>query len=468
MVTIRSSRCAASDTGYVIEPALGAPWGLRSLRGLTAAFLLAFLAITATTGIGIYILTQQIVDDLVDQRIKDESGDLVASGAAVVPVALAGRIDALTKSRDTGDLGVELVDGAGRRIAGNVIFNRSLPLGFSALGKGDGIEGLSNGRALVRDLGGGLRLTVAAETEPFDHYAPARLRVFLIGFGSIIATVFVATLLFTQTIRRRIVDMRRTVEAIIDGDMRSRVPVDGSGSAFDQQAVAFNRMLDRIGVLMDQIGNVSNDIAHELRTPLTRLHQRLGLLNSRGEAEALREDLDGALADANELLGMFGALLRIAEIEGGARRAGFRTVDLADICRDVATMMEAVAAEQEHILSVDVPDVLLLPGDPQLLGQMIVNLVENSLAHTPAGCRIDIGLVHRADAVLLTVSDDGPGIAEEARERALTRFGRARTSRGHGLGLPLVEAIARLHRGSLVLEDAGPGLSVCVLLPPVD
>lgn len=439
---------------------------LRSLRALTATFLLVFVAITATTGVGIYVITHKTIDDLVDERIRDESRDLVAEGATVVdPRALIDRIETLAGSRDTGDLGVELTDRTGRRIAGNVVFNRSLPLGFSQLGRIDGIEGLSNGRALARDLGNGMRLIVAAETEPFDHYTPLRLRIFVIGFGSIIATVFAATLLFALTIRRRIVEMRRTVDAIIDGDMKSRVAVDGSHSAFDQQASAFNQMLDRISELMGQISNTSNDIAHELRTPLTRLHQRLSLIATRAEAEPLADDLDGALGDVNELLGMFGALLRIAEIEAGARRAGFGMLDLADLACETVAMMEAVAAEEGHELTVAAPDRLMLAGDTQLLNQMLVNLVENGLTHTPPGTRIAVRLEERGDAVLLTVSDNGPGIPAEARATALTRFGRARASRGHGLGLPLVEAIARLHRGTMVLEDAAPGLRVCVRLP---
>ncbi|MDF0542114.1 ATP-binding protein [Sphingobium sp. H39-3-25] len=442
---------------------------LRSLRALTAAFLLAFLAVTTITGVGIYIATHRTIDRLVDQRIAEESYDLVASGARFDMTQLVDRIDRFSRTRDTGDLGVVLTDRNGRKIAGNIVIGRPLPVGFSPLYRKDGIEGLSTGRVLVRDIGGGLRLTIVAETEPFDHYNPARIRIYLVGFGSIIAVVLIATLVFAQTIRRRIVAMRQTVEAIIDGDMRSRVPLDGSGSAFDQQARAFNRMIDRINALMGQISNVSNDIAHELRTPLTRLHQRLGLLAARPEADALRDDLDGALSEANQLLAMFGALLRIAEIEGGARRAGFTQVDLAGLCRDIATMLEPVATERDQEISVEASQTTQIRGDPQLLSQLLVNLIENGLNHTPPGSHIILRLRNTADHALLTVSDNGPGIAQEARARALTRFGRvgeaARSSPGHGLGLPLADAIVRLHRGTMALEDAMPGLRVAIAFP---
>jgi signal transduction histidine kinase len=443
---------------------------LRSLRGLATAFLVVFLTVTLLTGAGIYIATHRTIDHLVDQRIESESHALVSEDEVIGQDLLIKRIGAMAQDRDTGDLGVILSDASGRWIAGNIRLSRPLSPGFSALYRQDGIVGLSTGRAFVRDISGGLRLTVVAETEPFDDYNPVRIRIYLIGFGAIIAVVILATLIFTRTVRRRIVEMRQTVDAIIDGDMRSRVPVDGSGSAFDQQARAFNRMLDRINALMDQISHVANDIAHELRTPLTRLHQRLALLATEPGSEALRSDLEGARKEADRLLAMFAALLRIAEVEGGARRSGFQPVALNALCRDIVTMMEPVAAESGHELAMAAmsPDAQIA-GDPQLLSQLLINLIENGLRHTPAGSRISVGLERHDQSILLTISDNGPGIAAEARARALIRFGRvggaARTDQGHGLGLSLVDAIVRLHRGTMVLEDAAPGLRVAITLP---
>ncbi|WP_336957942.1 sensor histidine kinase [Sphingobium aquiterrae] len=441
---------------------------LRSLRGLTLAFLLAFLTTTILTGVGIFMATSTTINHLVDQRIAGESSALAPEGMPADRARLAERIGDLARDRDTGDLAILLTDARGGRIAGNVAIARLLPLGYSGLARSDGIAGLSHGRALVRDIGGDMRLTVAAETEPFDHYNAARLRIYLAGFGAIVALVVGATFLFARTIRRRIVEMRRTVEAIIDGDMRRRVPLDGSGSAFDQQAGAFNRMLDRIGTLMGQISNVSNDIAHELRTPLTRLHQRLALLAARPDAQPLRTELDEAMADANRLLAMFGAMLRIAEVEGGARRAGFAPVALGALCEETVATMEAVAAESGHVLAVERCDAVEIRGDRQLLGQMLINLIENGLRYTPAGSRITLRLMRGDYEARLEVADNGPGIAPAQRERALTRFGRVdpeRGSAGYGLGLPLIDAIVRLHRGRMMLEDAAPGLRVAIALP---
>lgn len=441
---------------------------LRSLRALALVFLLVFLTTTIATGIGLLAATRATIAHLVDQRIASESDLLAPRGDVPERTQLVARIAELTHDRDTGDLGIILVGADGRQIAGNVRITRPLPLGYSNLGQNDGIEGLTHGRALVRDIGDRLQLTVAAETEPVDHYNAARLRIYLVGFGSIIVVVVGATFLFTRSIRRRIVEMRATAEAIIDGDLRRRVPVDGSGSAFDQQALTFNRMLDRIGGLMTQISNVSNDIAHEMRTPLARLHQRLGLLVHHPQASPLQAELNEALGDANQLLTMFKAMLRIAEVEAGARRAGFTSVALGDLCAEIVAMMDDVAADEDHLLLAERVDAVDIRGDRQLLSQMLINLIENGLRHTPPGSCLRLSLIRRADQAILEISDNGPGISTEERDHALTLFGRldaAGGRAGHGLGLPLIDAIVRLHRGTMALEDAEPGLRIVIKLP---
>lgn len=420
------------------------------------------------TGLAIYGTVRATIDHLVDERIASESKALAPFGLPFDQGQLTKRIDALTRDRNTGDLGVMLTDRQGKWVAGNIRIPRWLPDGYSTLSAADGIAGLSDGRALVRPIGRGLRLTIAAETEPVDHYNAARMRIYLIGFGSIMAVVIGTTLIFVRSVRQRMVAMRVAVDAIIDGDMRRRVAVDGAGSAFDQQAMAFNRMLDRIGALMAQISNVSNDIAHELRTPLARLHQRIDLMTRLPEAEPLRSELEGALGEANRLLAMFTALLRIAEVEGGARRASFAPVALGSLCADTIAMLEPVAEDSGHRLVANRCDDLTVVGDRQLLSQMTLNLVENALRHTPPTSTITLGLKRQGDRAVLDIADDGPGIAVGERERALTRFGRgdaAGADGGHGLGLPLVDAIVRLHRGELRLEDAAPGLRILIALP---
>ncbi len=442
----------------------------RSLRTLTLAFLLAFLVATIGTGIVIHAATLRTIERLVDRRllvVNDTVGGV--PGRARVPRAeIVRRIEMATRQRDTGDIGFLLRDADGGRLGGNIALYRRLPLGFSTLHDEDQIAGLSAGRALVRDVGAGMTLTTIAETEPFDDYNAARARIYVIGFGSIVLIVVGGLIFFVVTIGRRIGETRRTVEAIIDGDMARRVPIHPSGGEFAQQAIAFNRMLDRIAELMASISNVSNDIAHDLRTPLARLRSQLALALRRAETETQRDDLKAAIAMSDELLAMFAAMLRIAEVEGGDRRAGFTPFDLADLVREVGEMMQPVVVDSGRRLDSVGREPARIVGDRQLLGQAMVNLIENAIRHTPTGTRIRIGVVSTDAATMLTVTDDGPGIPADQRKLALRRFGRLDISRhdvGHGLGLALIDAIVRLHRGMLSLEDAGPGLRVVLSLP---
>ena len=439
----------------------------RSLRTLTGAFLLAFLVATIGTGVAIHGITLQTIERLVDRRILVVSDAIAGVPGDRRPADVFHRIDAAMRERDTGDIGLLLVDANGRRLGGNITLSRRLPLGFSTIARDDRIAGLSAGRALVRTLDGGMTLTTVAETEPFDDYNAARTRIYLIGFGSIVLIVIGGMVFLVVTIGRRIGETRRTVEAIIDGDMTRRVPIHPSGGEFAHQAMAFNRMLDRISDLMASISNVSNDIAHDLRTPLARLRSQLALTVRRAETAAQREDLEAAIAMSDELLAMFAAMLRIAEVEGGDRRAAFASFDLADLVREVGDMMQPVVVDSGRHLDIVVKEPVQIVGDRQLLGQAMVNLIENAIRHTPTGTRIEIGVVSTKAATMLTVTDDGPGIPADQRKLALRRFGRLNISRhdvGHGLGLALIDAIIRLHRGTLLLEDAGPGLRVAITL----
>lgn len=442
-----------------------------SLRGLTIGVLALFLIATVATGLAILTANRVTVARAVDRRIEVVA-DLVLERDAgetrlATPLLLA-RIATLSGQRDTGDVGLLLLGSDGRRLGGNIAPRFSLPIGRSDLRQRDGIIGLSHGRALVRDAGEGRRLAVVAETEPFDRYRDARDRIYLIGFGSIILIVVGGVIAFSMLVVRRIADQRTTVEAIIAGNIRHRVPVTGSGDEFDRQAAAFNRMLDRIAELMEAMRGQSNDIAHDLRTPLARLRGQLARMVEDARDPAQAERASAALAQCDALLAMFAALLRIAEIEAGHRKAGFGPLDLSILVRDTATMMIPVAGEAgRHLVvavNIAVPD---FTGDWQLLTQALVNLIGNAIKY--GGDTITVSLDAGEEGLTLSVADNGPGIAPEDRARALRRFGRLDTAReavgGHGLGLPLVEAIARLHRGRLTLEDAAPGLVVSLILP---
>jgi signal transduction histidine kinase len=263
---------------------------------------------------------------------------------------------------------------------------------------------------------------------------------------------------------RRIDTIGRTSRAIMEGDLSARIPVRGNNDEIDQLVVGLNAMLDRIQHLLDGLRQVSSDIAHDLRTPLGRLRQRLE--DAREHATTTVEyqaATEAALAEADSLLEIFSALLRIAQIEAGAQKSGFTEVDLSALMRSIADAYGPAAEDSQHKLLADIADGVAITGDRQLLAQLFSNLVENALTHTPAGSTVRLALYPTATGFEAEVADNGPGIPEAERDKVFDRFyrlDRSRTTKGSGLGLALVKAIAALHGLSLGLEDRKPGLAV--------
>lgn len=260
----------------------------------------------------------------------------------------------------------------------------------------------------------------------------------------------------------RIDSITRTAEAIIDGDLARRMPLRGVGDDIDRLSSTLNRMLDRIAGLMDALRHVTINIAHDLRTPLGRLRQYLEETRRRSvNIKGYEDAVDHAIVEADEMLETFSAMLRIAEIESGKRVSGFGSLDLGELVSSVMETFKPVAEESAHCLEVVVAGRCLINGDAELIVQLVVNLIENAMRHTPAGTNIAIN-VHAADGtVILQIADDGPGVLECEREKIFRRFYRgelSRTTPGNGLGLSLVAAIASLHGVPITVADNHPGL----------
>lgn len=262
--------------------------------------------------------------------------------------------------------------------------------------------------------------------------------------------------------RRMVADVSSTAAAIARGDLARRVRRSGRGDEFDRMAEAINTMLDRIGRLMDGVRQISNAIAHDLRTPIARARARLEDAAARAQGEAeLHAAVERAVADLDGITAVFQALMRIAEIEAGARRAAFADVDLGPQLADLADLYGALAEEKQVALQLQVADTLPVYGDRDLIQQAVANLLDNAIKFSPPGGRVAVAAGAEAPGVSITVIDQGPGIPEADRPRAAERFFRgeqARSTPGSGLGLALVQAVAHLHDGRLVLEDARPGL----------
>jgi signal transduction histidine kinase len=252
----------------------------------------------------------------------------------------------------------------------------------------------------------------------------------------------------------------------MEGDLSARIPVRGSNDEIDQLVLGLNAMLDRIQQLLDGLRQVTSDIAHDLRTPLGRLRQRLE--DAREHATSTVEyqvATEASIAEADALLEIFSALLRIAQIEAGAQQSAFTTVDLAGLARSITEAYAPVAEDSQHKLETAIEDGVAINGDRQLLAQLFSNLIENALNHTPTGSTVRLALRKTAGGFEAEVADNGPGIPEAEHEKVFDRFyrlDRSRTTKGSGLGLALVKAIASLHGMTLRLEDRQPGLAVIV------
>src|SRR5262249_18472619 len=263
---------------------------------------------------------------------------------------------------------------------------------------------------------------------------------------------------------RRVDRLSGDAEDIVLGRRPGPLAYACDGVEFDRLGGRLNRMLERIHALMENMRQVSNDIAHDLRTPLSRLRQRLeSTLSGCPDKTALRNAVEQSIADVDSVLSTFGALLRIARIEARERKAGFDSIDLSALFTSMAEAYSPVAEDHGKRLWAEVAPDLSTDGDQALLTQMVSNLVENAIHHTPVGTRIGMRLSRGDTGLVACVEDDGPGIPRDERARVFRRFVRldsSRNSPGCGLGLALVAAIADLHQITLELRDREPGLAV--------
>lgn len=274
---------------------------------------------------------------------------------------------------------------------------------------------------------------------------------------------------------RRVEALAATAHEVMGGDITSRAPVRGENDEFDTLAVAINSMLDRLQHLMQVSRTAGDAIAHDLRSPLTRFRQKLeAALEAPPNIEADREALRVALEEADSVLDTFAAVLKLARVEGNVTWR-FERVNATGILRELVDFYEPAAEDVQRSLKGEVEDGLYIYGEPGLFTQAVSNLIENALKYTYENGRVEVRAIRRPDGrVEIAVSDDGPGIAPEDRDRVLDRFVRlesARSTPGAGLGLSLVAAVARLHKGGLHLRDGlggqgeRKGLGAVLVLP---
>lgn len=331
--------------------------------------------------------------------------------------------------------------------------------------------------ANVFRLPGGDRLIVGRDIEDRRELSRLIRSTMLWGLGVMAVVGIGGGYWVSRRLLARVDNLSATTRTIMAGDLSRRLPVSGSGDELDRLAQSLNSMLGRIEQLMAGMREVSDNIAHDLKTPLNRLRNRVEeALREPPDETTYRAALERTIEEADGLMKTFNALLSIARLEAGAGGDDRDSLDLSAVVGDAAELYEPVAEERGIALKVDLAGNVPVRGNRQLLGQAIANLIDNALKY---------GLVppsqangHASEVVVRTsahdglaeiaVCDRGPGVPESERERVLSRFVRLEASRsepGSGLGLSLVAAVARLHGGTLRLEDNEPGLRVILSLP---
>ena len=318
-------------------------------------------------------------------------------------------------------------------------------------------------RAQVLPLSNNFRLLVGRDMRDIEEYRRLVLGAIALTALTTLALALAGGFLMSRSTARRINLINQTSREIMRGDLSRRVRISNTGDEFDQLAGNFNEMLDRIETLMDGLRHVSDNIAHDLRTPLTRLRVRLENLETADwSKDDHADEVRKAIEDADGLRSMFDALLRISQIEAGDRES-FEQVSLGSVIEAVAEFYEPVAEQKSQTISIEAASAGKITGDRNLVFQAVSNLVDNAIKYTTAGGSIRI----TGSGPDIVVTDTGPGIPEENREAVLERSIRLEKGRGtpgHGLGLSLVRAVAKLHGGEVSLSDNAPGLRATLTL----
>ncbi|HEY2660069.1 MAG TPA: HAMP domain-containing sensor histidine kinase [Caulobacteraceae bacterium] len=446
---------------------LASKTGVRLALTQAGIVVVAFAVAGFLTHVSIGQLNEQATRDRVRGEAASLEEEFVQRGAAHLPHTVAkrshlwrgfeyrlvgpnGRPDAGLLLAAPGGMGwakIRVADSGGKTSRRLLVFTERLPDGSV----------LSTGQALAA---GDAQMVAVNQT--------------LLACGALGVMFCVgASYLFSRRDWRRIAALAQTAQAVSGGRLDVRAPIAAGPPRddVDELARTFNTMLDRIGMLVGQVRQVSTDIAHDLRTPLTRLRQKLERLTvEAGEDPALLEAIRGLDRDVGEILRTFDAMLQLSEIEAmaaGARSASLAANDLGEIAGRVADAFRPDIEESGRSLQIRVAPAWV-NGDGRLIAQAVANLVENALRHTPEGAEVAVSVEAAAGSAVLSVQDDGRGIPATHCAAVLKPFVRLEPSRrmpGSGLGLSIVAAIAAKHQAQLSLEDAQPGLRVKMAFP---
>ena len=453
----------------------------RVTRKLIAIHLALVAVSTAVILAFVYVSTRSVIEGEVREVVEAELRGMTDDYASGGVVGLARAIDRRLAQDQTNEAIYLLVDGRGNRIAGNLgSWPEAAPpdagwldLTLFRTDQQRAVEVSALAFRLRR--GEGLLVGRDARARVFFDRSLLWALAWALGISAILALG--SGWMLARYVDRRVKDVVDTANEIVEGDMSRRIPVRDTDDEFTRLARTLNLMLDRIEALVADLRMVTDSVAHDLRSPLTRIQSHLDAsLDPDLPEPGRREAVERALGEAETVLRSFSALMAIARAEAGVGRDQFEPLDLSRLAADMADLY-APMAEDAGVALRCTGGAAPVQGHPQLLANAIANLVENALAHAPAGSEVMIETGASASDASITVADHGPGVPEAERARVLKRFTRLDQSRvrsegggGAGLGLSLVAAVARMHGAdlSLAANDPGndPGLRVSLRFPP--
>lgn len=424
--------------------------------------LLFLLASALSLGITYYVAHNAQERAIEDSLIQD----MISFRATPSAKALAVLVNAQTSETDPRRRLLSYRHPDGRVIAGNAAITQKNE-GFRLIVLGQNPAPVHGSFLLLSEYIHGGLLTVAQSAKPLHNLRETFLRVF---FFSLLPTLTIAVLggvLLARRSARTLTNLEGALARLTSGDLSARAaPSLGPRDDLGRIGDSVNRMAEAQEKSTAALKQVSADIAHDLKSPIQRVAVQLAQLQ---DIEALPQQAqkiaDQAVSETQSIVETFQSLLQIAQLEGGSPRSRFAPVDLCEVVATFGEIYEPVAEEGKRHLYLSLPETpTVVLGDKGLLGQLLANLIENALRHTPEGSDIAISLACQTDhRVTLMVRDHGPGIPDAEKQNVLRRLYRleqSRTTPGSGLGLSLVQAITELHGARLHLKNANPGLQV--------
>lgn len=442
-------------------------WSDTPIGRLAVQFGVSFALAMALVGVVVFIVAQHRISSRVDEALAYHSSKFVADIPVAAPQtpAVAARIAEWQRRKIMSERTYLLFDAAGRPAAGRLALP-PLPAGFSDVHFKGGGRVWQKGRALARRLADGGLFIVVQQSEAAASLNAMLLPLVAAILASAVLTGLAATFLFARLTARRLAATQAAAAAIAAGDLSRRIAAERLDGMFAVQARSLNAMLDRMEVMVNTQRHFASALAHDLRTPLTRLK---GILAQAGvpTAQDTPRLIERAERECAAIIAIFDSLLRLAEIEAGRHSSAMQVQPLGELVLDVVETMEPVMADAGSRLQIGAIDEAEICCDPALITQLLVNLLENILSHTPAGTRATVELLRSGDWVLLTVADNGPGLSSNDCWRVLKPFERGSTtaSKGSGLGLAIARAIVEFHGGELGLGENAPGLLVTIRIP---